>query len=244
MMDLVAFAPHPDDAELGCGGALIALCSMGYRVGVVDLTEGEMGTRGTPQSRAREREKASRTIGLHLREGLGLPDMGLARNDAGQVQAIVESIRRLKPSVVLAPHWEDRHPDHVEAAALITNAFFLSGAARFDASGPPFKPSGLIYYQGSLEFAPSFIMDVSSSFERKMEAVGCYVSQFSPRSPNEPETEIADPHFLERVRARARHYGLLAGVEYGEPYFTKRPVTVTDPIALFAFKSGGGDAGA
>jgi bacillithiol biosynthesis deacetylase BshB1 len=217
---------------------------MGYKVGVVDLTEGEFGTRGTPKVRAQEREGASRTMGLAVREGLGLPDMGLVRTEEGQIKAVVEAIRRLRPSLVLAPHWEDRHPDHVEGSVLVTSAFFFSGVARFAPGSDPFRPSGLIYYQGSLEFDPSFIVDISAGFEKKMEAIASYASQFSPRSPNEPETEIAHPHFLERVRARGRHYGLMAGVEYGEPYFTKRPVVVSDPISLIVPKLGGGNAGA
>jgi bacillithiol biosynthesis deacetylase BshB1 len=234
MLDLLAFAPHPDDAELACGGTLLRLSSMGYRVGVVDLTEGELGTRGTARRRSMERAKASRALGLAVREGLGLPDMGLSGVDRAQLEAVVGAVRAHRPAVVLAPHWEDRHPDHVEGSALVTHAFFLAGAAKFTSGSKPFKPSALAYYLGSLDFEPSFVVDVSDQFEGKMKAIGCYSSQFSPRLPGEPETDIAHPHFLERIRARARHYGLMAGVEYGEPYLVKRPIALGDPIAVLA----------
>jgi bacillithiol biosynthesis deacetylase BshB1 len=234
MLDLLAFAPHPDDAELACGGTLLRLSSIGYKVGVVDLTEGELGTRGSARTRSRERAKASRALGLALRKGLGLPDMGLSGVDRTQLEAVVKSIRTHRPAVVLAPHWEDRHPDHVEGSALVTHAFFLAGAAKFTGRTRPFKPSALAYYLGSLDFEPSFVVDISGQFGGKMEAIECYSSQFSPRLPGEPETDIAHPHFLERVRARARHYGLMAGVEYGEPYLVKRPVALGDPIAVLA----------
>jgi bacillithiol biosynthesis deacetylase BshB1 len=228
---LIAYAPHPDDAELFCGGTLSKMSSAGYGAGVVDLTEGERGTRGSPETRSKEREKASKTLGLALREGLGLPDMGLAGTDRGQLEAVVASLRQHRPRLVLAPHWEDRHPDHVEGSKLVTSAFFLAGAAKFG-EGAPFKPSAIIYYQGSQEFAPSLIVDISGQFEAKMKAIECYSSQFSPRSGDEPETDIAHPHFLERVRSRARHYGLLIGAEYGEPFLVKGPVGVSDPVGL------------
>lgn len=231
MYDLIAYAPHPDDAELFCGGTLLRLSSMGYRVGVADLTEGEAGTRGTREIRSKEREKASATLGLAVREGLGLPDMGLVATNRAQLEAVVESMRKHRPRIVLAPHWGDRHPDHVEGSGLVTSAVFLAGAAKFGA-GEPFKPSVIAYYQGSLEFMPSFIVDISDQFEKKMEAIACYSSQFSPQSVGEPETDVANPHFLERVRARARHYGLMGGAEYGEAFVLKGPVAVSDPVKM------------
>jgi bacillithiol biosynthesis deacetylase BshB1 len=234
MLDLLAFAPHPDDAELACGGTLALLGSLGYKVGIVDLTEGELGTRGTPDQRAKEREKASRTLGLSLRVGLRLPDMGLVRSDPGQLERVVESLREHMPRVVLAPHWDDRHPDHVEAGHMVASAFFLAGASRFGRGREPFKPAALVYYTGSIEFEPSFIVNISGQFETKMKAIGCYASQFSPRAAGEPPTDIAHPHFLERVKVRARHYGIMAGVEYGEPFFMKKPVVTSDPMQLLA----------
>ncbi len=234
MLDVLAFAPHPDDAELGGGGTLILLSSLGYKVGVVDLTEGEMGTRGDAQTRSGEKEKASRVLGLRHREGLRLPDMGLCRTDRGQLESVVRAMRKSKAAVVLAPHWQDRHPDHVEGSFLVAYGFFLSAAANFCGDTEPFKPAALAYYQGSVEFDPTFVVDVSGRFEKKMEAVRCYASQFSPRSAGETETDISHPFFLERVKARARHYGLMVGVEYGEPFFMKRPVGVRDPFELLA----------
>jgi bacillithiol biosynthesis deacetylase BshB1 len=231
MCDLIAYAPHPDDAELFCGGTLLRLSTMGYRVGVVDLTEGESGTRGTPETRSKERENATKVLGLAVRKGLKLPDMGLLGTDRVQLEAVVASIREHRPKLVLAPHWGDRHPDHVEGSKLVTSAVFLAGAARFGI-GEPFKPPAVAYYQGSLEFVPSLIVDIGEQYEKKLEAIGCYVSQFSRRLPEEPATDIAHPHFLARVAARARHYGLMIGAEFGEPFFVKGPVGISDPIGL------------
>jgi bacillithiol biosynthesis deacetylase BshB1 len=233
MCDLIAYAPHPDDAELFCGGTLARMSGLGYRVGVVDLTEGESGTRGSPETRREERAKATETLGLAVRSGLCLPDMGLDATDRGQLEAVVASLRELRPRVVLAPYWGDRHPDHIEGSRLVTSAVFLAGAAKFGA-GTPHKASAVAYYQGSLEFVPSFVVDISGQFETKMNAIECYASQFSPRGAGEPETDIAHPHFLERVRARARHYGLMTGAEYGEPFLVKGPLATPDPIALLA----------
>lgn len=232
MCDLIAFAPHPDDAELFCGGTLLRLSQKGYKVGVVDLTEGELGTRGTSQERSEERAKASEVLRLAVREGLALPDMGLASTDKGQREAVVKSIRSHRPKIVLAPHWNDRHPDHVQASELVTSAFFLAGTAKYPGGTDPFKPSALVYYQGSLDFEPSFIVDISAQYKDKMKAVECYASQFSPHSEGEPETDIAHPHFLKRVSARAKHYGLMVGVKYGEPFYLKRPLGVSDPVNL------------
>jgi bacillithiol biosynthesis deacetylase BshB1 len=231
ILDLVAFAPHPDDAELACGGTLARLASMGYGVGIVDLTEGETGTRGAADIRSRERKKATKVLGLSFREVIGLPDTGLLRSDREQLETVVESLRRHRPRVVLAPHWGDRHPDHVEAGHLVASAYFLAGVSKFGGDLRPFKPSALVYYPGSFEFEPSFIVDISAQFETKMEAIACYSSQFSERAAGEPDTDIARPHFLERIRARARHFGLMVGVEYGEPFFMNRPVVVSDPIS-------------
>jgi bacillithiol biosynthesis deacetylase BshB1 len=233
-LDLLAFAPHPDDAELGCGGILARMTAMGYYVGVVDLTEGEAGTRGDPDRRSEERKLATKTLGLSVREGLGLPDTGIVRSDRDQLEKAVDALRRHRPRVVLAPHWEDRHPDHTEGSLLVTGAFFLAGAAAFGKGSEPFRPEALGYYPGSLEFDPSFVVDISEQFETKMRAIACYSSQFSPRSPGEPATDISDPRFLERIRARARHYGLMVGVDYGEPIFVKRPIAVSDPIEMLA----------
>jgi bacillithiol biosynthesis deacetylase BshB1 len=233
-LDVLAFAPHPDDAELGCGGTLARLAAMGYKVGVVDLTEGEAGTRGSPDARSRERKRATEMLGLKLREGAALPDTGLSRSDRGQLEIVVRALRRHLPSVVLAPHWGDRHPDHVEGSHLVESAVFLAGTSRFGEGSGPFKPKALAYYPGSYELEPSFVVDISAQFETKMDAILCYSSQFSKRAAGEPKTDIAHPHFLERIEARARHFGLMVGVEYGEPFFMKRPVVLSDPIDILA----------
>jgi len=238
LCDVIAFAPHPDDAELCCGGTLALLASMDYRVGVIDLTDGERGTRGTPAERRRERERASEVLGLHLREGLGLPDTGISSSEPAHREAVVAALREHRPAIVLAPHWADRHPDHIEGSALVTASFFLAGAAKFG-EGEPFKPRALAYYQGSAEFQPSVVVDISKFFERKMKAVECYSSQFSEPRDGEPATDIAHPHFLERVRARARHYGLMVGVEYGEPFYVKAPPVAADLVEFLV--PGGGD---
>jgi N-acetylglucosamine malate deacetylase 1 len=222
--DVVAFAPHPDDLELGCGGTLIMLTGEGHRVGLVDLTRGEMGTRGTAEIRAREAEAGRQILGAAFRENLGFPDLGVAAGSPEQLKRVVEAIRRHRPRLVLVCSEHDRHPDHVEAARLVERACYVAGLAEYRAAGGPWRPARLLFYMGRLDFEPKVIVDVSAVFERKMRAAAAFQSQFF-RDPDDPRvTPISEPGFFDRVSARFRHFGARIGATYGEPFDMREPL--------------------
>ncbi len=239
--DLVAFGPHPDDVELFCGGLLIRLSDLGYRVAVVDLTRGEMATRGTPETRAAEAEAAAAVLGLSHRENLALPDAGLLPNDPDQVAAIVAALRRLRPELVVAPWSRERHPDHEAASALVTRAVFLAGLRRWSPGrprdpgaldAPPFTPRQVLYYPMRHLAEPTFIVDTTEAAERKLAAIRCYASQVGP-APGAPETLVGSPLSLTSIDARDRFYGAQIGVAHGEPFVSPSPVGLVDPVAHF-----------
>lgn len=231
-VDVLAFAPHPDDLELGCGGTLILLAREGYRVGLVDLTRGEMATRGTPEIRAREAEEGRQVLGAAFRENLELPDLGLDAHTPGQLKAIVEAIRRHRPRLVFICSERDRHPDHVEAAHLVERACYVAGLAEYPAAGAPFRPGRLLFYMGRLDFEPKVIVDITPVFERKMRAAAAFRSQFF-RDPGDPRvTPISEPGFFDRVTARFRHFGARIGVTFGEPFDLREPLGVVEAGAL------------
>ena len=244
-LDLLAFGPHPDDVELGCGGLLATLSAAGYRVGVVDLTRGEKASRGTPAIRAQETAEATRILGLAVRENLGLPDTGLSpytgidapdpeRAERSQLAAVVAAIRRHRPAVVLAPWSEARHPDHAAASALCTNALFYAGVRRFETAPATERHTGarLLYYPLRHVFEPSFIVDVSDAAERKMAALRCYRSQLE-RDGSGDETLASSPFTLQVVEARDRFYGAMIGTRCGEPYRSPAALGLRDPVAFF-----------
>ena len=173
-LDILAFAPHPDDAELGCGGSLIRAVDQGLRVAVADLTSGEMGSRGTPESRERERQQAAEIMGLRARYALGLPDSEIGA-DLSQRLPIIDLIRSTRPRIVLIPYWEDRHPDHTAASKLLQNACFFAGVRKVGA-GIPYRPERIYYYSLHSPFPPTFVIDVSSTWDRKVDAVCAYAS--------------------------------------------------------------------
>jgi bacillithiol biosynthesis deacetylase BshB1 len=222
-VDVLAIAAHPDDAEVGCGGALLLAGAGDARTGVIDITDGEASTRGTPESRARERDRASDLLGLAVRERLGVPD-GTVGTVADHRLALVRALRDLRPRVVLAPFPEDRHPDHAAAGRLTREACFLAGVRKFGGDDPH-RPSRLYHYMVHHLFTPSFVLDVSSVWDRKMAAVRAYQSQFAG-GPG-PATEIAGPRFLELLEARASVHGAMVGAEWGEPFHQSGPVAVT-----------------
>jgi bacillithiol biosynthesis deacetylase BshB1 len=191
-LDILAFAPHPDDAELGCGGSLILAAGQGLRVAVADLSAGEKSSRGTPEERDREKQKAAELLGLSGRFCLGLPDTEIGL-DPAQRTPLIHLIRELRPRLVLAPYWEDRHPDHAAAGHLIRQACFLAGVGRVG-SGQPHRPEWLYFYMLHQPFEPSFVVDVSTVWERKMAALLAYPSQFQAGG-DEPMTALSRPDF-------------------------------------------------
>ncbi len=233
-IDLLAFGAHPDDAELGAAGTLIRAAGSGSRTGVVTLTRGEMGTRGDAASRAAEFDAAAAAMGLAHHAMLDLPDGGLAC-DAASREAVVRELRALRPSVVLAPYWEDRHPDHAAASRIVQEAVFLAGLARLDTGQEPHRPGEIAYYMAAWEFEPSFVTDISAQFAQKQAVLRCYASQvYDPdRRSDGPDTYISSEHYWELLIARAAHYGRLIGKAYGEPFRIRRLVEVSDLVAAF-----------
>lgn len=229
-LDLLAFGPHPDDVELFCGGLLIASARRGHRVGVVDLTRGEMASNGTAAQRAEEARAAAQVMGLHWRENLGLPDAGLAPGDERAALAIVGALRRLRPEVVLAPWRQARHPDHSAASALVTRAAFLAGLRRvLPDAGPPWRPTQLLYYPMRYRLEPSFLVDTSDVIEDKRRAIACYSSQVQQPADAAP-TLIGAADALEALEARERAWGALIGARYAEAYRTTSALAIDDPI--------------
>ncbi|TPW12239.1 MAG: n-acetylglucosaminyl phosphatidylinositol deacetylase, partial [bacterium] len=231
-LDVLAFAPHPDDLELCCGGTLIRLADGGNRVGLVDLTRGERGTRGTPELRQVEAEAARRILGVRQRTNLGFPDQGIDARNAIQLRRVVETIRRHRPRLVLTSSEHDHHPDHVEAAHLVEKAAYLAGLAGFEADGAPFRPGLTLFYMGRVVFEPKLIVDISEAFDRRVRAAACYQSQFFREADDPRVTPISEPGFFDDVAARLRHFGNRIGVRYGEPFDAREPFGVTDVGAL------------
>jgi bacillithiol biosynthesis deacetylase BshB1 len=231
-VDLLCIAPHRDDAELTCGGTLIKAVDDGYRVGVLDLTEGEMGTRGSADLRAQEAEAAAEVMGLAIRENLRLPDAGIENTRASR-EALVAMIRRLQPRVVIAPALRGRHPDHRLAAELVRDACFLAGIGRYVPDVPKHRPLKLLHTITYREDAvkPTFVVDISAQFERKLAAIRCYASQFDGLTQAGEVYPNGEP-LLDIVTHQAAHYGSRIRCRYGEPFFTDETMRVTDVLAL------------
>lgn len=222
MLDVLVFAPHPDDAELGCSGAIIKGTNMGLNIGIVDLTAGELGTRGDRETRLKESEKAKKILGVKVRDNLNLPDAFLEVNKEA-ILAVANKIRQYKPKIVLAPFWEDRNPDHVATSILVTKAYHYAKLKKISLDFPEHKVKQIIYYELNQRFTPSFIMDISDVFERKMESILAYSSQFS--------RFLQDPLSFPLV-TKWRYYGSLIGVDYGEAFLVKNPLKLRDWKAL------------
>jgi bacillithiol biosynthesis deacetylase BshB1 len=231
--DVAAVCAHPDDAELVMGGTLAREAARGRRVALVDLTRGESGSRGTPQTRAAEAAEAARILGVAHRESLGLPDAGLQAVPEHK-EPVVAAIRRLRPRVVLLQHWEQRHPDHAAASRIVYDACFLAGLRNYRPDlGPPFRPAKLAYSVTMTEandLVPTFVVDVTASWETKLRAISAFASQFSP-APAETGPLPLDL-FKEAVELSGRRQGQRIGVRYGEGFVTREPLVVDDLLAL------------
>ncbi len=227
-LDILVFAAHPDDAELSMGGTISKLTKAGLKVGIVDLTRGELGTRGTAETRQREAFNAGITLKIALRENLGIPD-GEIENTKENLMKVIIEIRKYKPKFIFAPYFNDRHPDHIDASNLIKRAMFSTGLAKiktFDKEVPQqyYRPVKLFYYMQTYTFDPSFIVDISDTFDQKMKAVESYSSQFYDPKSKEPETFISKPEFLNYIKSRAEFYGFLINKTFGEPFFCEEKI--------------------
>jgi N-acetylglucosamine malate deacetylase 1 len=232
--DLLAIFPHPDDAELTCGGTLCKAAGQGYRVGILDLAAGELASRGTTELRSAEAASAARVLGVSLRENLGLPDAGLTNTPDTRL-AVARVIRRLRPQIVLtaAPFPFGRHPDHRVTAELVRDACFVAGLAKLDGSLPPHRPRKVLHSITYREdyLKPSFVVDVSAEFERKIEAIRCYASQFEGLIQAGEVYPNGEP-LVDIVRHQAAHYGSLIRTRYGEPFHVTETMRVDDVVAL------------
>jgi bacillithiol biosynthesis deacetylase BshB1 len=227
--DVLAFGAHPDDIELGCGGTLAKLVDAGRSIVLVDMTRGELGTRGTVETRWEEARKAAQILGVATRENIGLPDGDLRATPAAK-RAVVEVIRRFRPQLIFVPYWCDRHPDHAHASELVYEGAFLAGLPRYETGQASYRPKQVLYYMGWEEFSPSFIVDISAQFERKMEAIRAYASQFTLADSTYPETCLTTPATDRLIRGRMAYYGALIGKEYGEGFLIRGVLEVEDPM--------------
>jgi N-acetylglucosamine malate deacetylase 1 len=236
-LDLLAFAAHPDDAELACSGTLIAHIHQGYKVGVADLTRGELGTRGTPEIRAEEAKRAGEILGLHARVNLDLGD-GFLDESSEKLTAVIRIIRLFRPEIVLANAIMDRHPDHSRASSLVSRACFLSGLHRIETKTEDgmiqneWRPGAVYHYIQDRHIRPDLIVDISPFMDQRMEAIRSYSSQFFDPESVEPSTAISSRQFMEIVRLRAVEWGRVIGVEYGEGFTVERPAGTRSLFSL------------
>jgi len=227
--DVLVFGAHPDDIELGCGGTVAKLANAGHSVVLVDLTRGELSTRGTVEERQVEAEAARMILGAAARVNMGLADGNLSATPAGK-RTVAEVIRRFKPRLILVPYWHDRHPDHVHASKLVYEGAFLAGLPSYETGQASHRPTKVVYYMGWEEFTPSFIVDISDQFERKIEAIRAHASQFTLADPSYPETRLTDPATDRLIRSRMAHYGALIGKEYGEGLLIRSVLEIENPL--------------
>ena len=229
-LDILAISAHPDDIELSCSGTLLAHHTMGYKTGILDLTEGEMSTRGTPEIRRKESAKASEIMKISIRENLGLSDAKFDLSFENQLR-VIKVLRKYRPEIILANAPYDRHPDHVRAAQLIEEAVFKSGLVKIKTedekgSQSPWRPKKVYHYIQSVSLEPDFICDISAHMEQKMAAIRVFKSQFFDPNSNEPDTYISNPDFLKLIEARSREWGHRIGVSYGEGFVQRQSLGV------------------
>ena len=222
-VDLLVFGPHPDDLEIGLGGTIARHAALGFRVGLCDLTAGELGSNGTVEQRLAESDAARAVLGAAWRENLRWPDRQIA-GDPEHVREAVALVRRHTPRVVAVPYWSDRHPDHVAASALLTEAVFNSGLRRYPAEGEAWRPEWICYYFINDGAPPSFVVDVSDWYDRKRQALDCHASQFVPSGPAVAQTRLNTPAFRQLIESRDAQFGALAGVAWAEGIVVREPI--------------------
>jgi N-acetylglucosamine malate deacetylase 1 len=232
--DVLAIAAHRDDVEQTCGGTLLRMAARGLRTAILDLTRGEAGTRGTAEDRAREAAEAARLLGVSRREALDLPD-GAIENTLENRKKIVRVLREVRPRVVILPYWQARHPDHAIVAALGYEACFLSGLAKVETGFAPHRPYKIVYASLYADVRPSFIVDITPFIEQRHASLMAYKSQYVNQAAGNA-LFVAEEEIRERTFAEARHYGLLAGVKYGEP-FVQKEVGLVDDLTLLPVQS-------
>jgi bacillithiol biosynthesis deacetylase BshB1 len=234
-LDALAVGAHPDDVEFNCGGTILKLVSLGYKVGILDMARGEMGTRGTAEVRAREAREAAKKLGIAVRDNLELPDAHIWLNEESRVR-MVRKIRQYRPRVIFTHYWEDPHPDHVHTCQIVREAAHVAGLSKFDyeAGQERFRPRSVAHFLFPRTVVPSFLVDISEFAEQKEEVAGCYRSQLFNPDSREPETVISSESFLRRLESRQRFYGSLIGVEHAEAFVVREALNIHDPIELLS----------
>ena len=236
-LDILVLAVHPDDAELGCAGTIMAQVALGYKVGILDLTRGELGTRGTPEIRLAEADAAGKIMGLATRQNAGMRD-GFFKNDEQHQLQLISYIRRFQPDVVLANAPEDRHPDHGRAAALQVDACFLAGLRMietYETDGTlqaAWRPKKLFHYIQDRYLKPDFVVDISAHWTQKLEAIRAFKSQFFDPNSSEPNSYISSPEFMDFLSARAQEMGHTIGVKYGEGFIKNQQLAVRNLLKI------------
>lgn len=230
-LDILAFGVHPDDIELGCSGTIIAAVKEGKKVGIIDLTQGELGTRGSAEIRHVEAANAAKVMGVEVRENLKMAD-GFFQNDEAHQRKVIEAIRKYQPEIILCNAPEDRHPDHGRSAKLVSDAAFLSGLRKIETivdgiSQQAWRPKYVFHYIQDRFIQPSFVVDISAHHDQKVQSILCYTTQFNSPGTNEPQTYISTPQFLETVKARALMMGKRIGVQYAEGFISEKVLGVS-----------------
>ena len=229
-VDLLVFGPHPDDIEIGLGGTIAMHAARGDRVGLCDLTRGELGSNGTPGEREQEAEEARRVLGAAWRVNLRWPDGGITGTDA-QTADVVRLVRACRPRTVALPYWDDRHPDHCAASDVLRRAVFRAGLRRYTVDGPDraaWKPEWICYYFINDSVTPSFVVDVSEHYETKRRALASHVSQFRPPAGDAIQTRLTSPTFNQLIESRDAQFGALAGVAFAEGIVVREPIVRRD----------------
>jgi bacillithiol biosynthesis deacetylase BshB1 len=235
-LDILVIAAHPDDAELACSGTIASQIAKGYKVGILDLTKGEMGTRGTPEIRMQESEESSRILGISARENIGFKDIFFKDDDPHRLE-IIKIIRKYQPEIVLANAVSDRHPDHGKGGAVASNACFMSGLRKIETTldgiaQDPWRPKYVYHYIQNNYIKPDFVVDITDFWETKIESIKAFKSQFYDPNNKEPASFISSAEFLDFIEARAREFGHSIMVKYGEGFTVERNLGITDLFDL------------
>ena len=229
-LDILIFGAHPDDVELGCGGTIIKHVEMGFKVGIIDLTRGELGTRGNKKTRDQETHDANKILGVQIRENMNFKD-GFFKDDESHKLLLIKKIREYRPDIVITNAPEDRHPDHGRSSSITTDACFLSGLDKIDTNQDAWRPRHIYYYIQYNHIDPDFIIDISDQIEKKEKAVLCYKSQFHNPNSDEKETIISSKEFLESIRYRAKDLGRQSNCQFAEGFISNQSLKV------YSFKS-------
>ena len=231
-LDVLAIAAHPDDVELTCGGTLLKMAQRGYATGILDLTAGEMGTRGTPETRAKEAARAGKILGVKWRGTLGVPDSDVQPSRQHKLR-LASVIRELRPKTVILPYWEARHPDHYHSSTLGYEGCFLAGLRQLPIEGEAYRPFKILYSTSYAEVRPTFVVDITAQYERRRRAILAFASQFRPpKSEKKGKVHLAIDRLEDEMNQLARHYGQMIGVRYGEPFLQKELMQVEDVVKM------------